>query len=251
MHRGADFDASRVAVEDQSPGLVFEDRNQPVIITQIFGRAVNRGGQVALQVARDLFHLLARIATDDDSRGAEDLFAQFVMAHKRARVRGEDGGTRFGLCGVGFYPRSGYLQPSEVAESLHSRFVAFQNAGVEHRSRLRAGDQPAELICELREVFVEHPDGQPRTCAELSHAERDRILQSFGDRFRAFAQSPGQNKDGVDAAHLGVNGNRIEAAGGGVKKRAPAAQRAGEADRPRKRMFDQTDADLMPRAVKQ
>src|SRR5574341_1057707 len=173
------------------------------------------------------------------------------MAQKRPRVRGEDARSSFSLRRVGFDLRLSRLQPFDLAQPFHALFVTLQNAGIEHRSGLSGADQTIELIGESREVLIEQADGQPRTGAELPYAKRDRILQSFGDCVRAFAQSSGQDEYRIDAAHLGVYRNRIGAAYGRIEQRASTAQATCETDRPRQRMFDQSDAYLASRAVKQ
>ena len=60
MHRGADLDAGREAVENQPPDLLLQQAHEAHVILKVCLSPVKRCCELAGQVARDLFKLLGR-----------------------------------------------------------------------------------------------------------------------------------------------------------------------------------------------
>ena len=108
-------------------------------------------------------------------------------------------------------------------------FVALPDAQLDDY-RQSIGNIDAALIFLLAERFkVTQAVGQYKATAGLPPADPAREGAQIA-RLRALAQSARQNEDRVDAAHLGVDGNRHRSGGGGVVERPAGAERAGEPD---------------------
>ena len=55
--------------------------------------------------------------------------------------------------------------------------------------------------------------------------------EALGDPFGTGLEGTGQEEDGIDAAHLGVEGNRLGTRVGDIKEGAPSCERSGEGGR--------------------
>ena len=75
------------------------------------------------------------------------------------------------------------------------------------------------------------------------------MRQPRGDGVSTVIECPWKDEDRVDAAHLGIHGNRLRTAGPGVEQRPASRQAAGERYRPGQRMPDQRHGDLVARAL--
>ena len=105
----------------------------------------------------------------------------------------------------------------------------------------REGD--ADALDEARELRAVDGDEQPGVGAELPGAERQRRGELARERLAAIAERTGQQENRVDAAHLGVHGDRYGPAGGDVEQRPPAGTGAGEADGADARVGDEARAE--------
>ncbi len=106
-------------------------------------------------------------------------------------------------------------------------------------------------LAQSRSLVPGERDDHPGIGAELADAERDRLRQRLSQRFTAVADRRGEDEDGIYAPHLGVDRDRVGARGSGIEERAPAAERAGEADRARERMPDHCQPHVVGPAVQQ
>ena len=79
--------------------------------------------------------------------------------------------------------------------------------------------------------------------AELAGAERDGVDEALRYGLGALGERGGKKKDGVDAAHLGVDGDGDFAGGGQCDQSAADFARSGEADGANGGMLDEGFAD--------
>ncbi len=120
---------------------------------------------------------------------------------------------------------------------------------VQHAGRCGGRDPSGQVLHEPVEIrsFDAHHDA--RIGAELADAQCDRLTQAGRNRVGALGHGPREQEDGIDAAHLGVDGNRRGAGGGGVEQGPASAQRSGEADRLDLGMPDERQADVVTPAL--
>ena len=93
----------------------------------------------------------------------------------------------------------------DVPERADTCLVAGADARIEHRSHSDVTEQRGELAGEVVDVDT---DRHPRVRAELADAERHRLSQPSGDLAAPGPHGAGQHEHGVDAAHLGKDGDR-------------------------------------------
>ena len=94
-------------------------------------------------------------------------------------------------------------------EGLDAAFISFVDAGGQHRRGLVGFERRGGRVQEPVEVGALESEHQPRVGAELPGPHRQRRDELAADRVRARRQGGGQEIDGVAAAHLGIDRDRL------------------------------------------
>ena len=177
MHRGADLDASRKAVEERRPAL--RSRMAPAAAVRSRGRRACRGWsrQLTLQ-ARATSAARRRFASDHDRRRSEDFLAHSWCSRKVARR------SRTAWAAPVVLGRSAI---AAVARRLDRAQTAARplrsDAGCRDRASFPGAvrDQLLQSRDEPVEVRPAMPAAMPGIGAELADAERHRGAQPLGD----------------------------------------------------------------------
>ncbi len=88
-HRMRHFDSGRVAVDQDAAGLALERGQQGLRYGTVILGQEHGGGQLAVQIFRDLLELAGVAATDDKSTGAEDFCLQLRTRQEGSRIGSE------------------------------------------------------------------------------------------------------------------------------------------------------------------
>ena len=157
--------------------------------------------------------------------------------------------------------RQGPFASGTTRQGLHARravfardalAVRFADSRMEHDARRRDAHFLGKGLFEGRGIGPFRDHDQARVDAKLAHAHGERTLQAGGH----FVPATGghrarQKKDRIDAAHLGIDRDRLGPGRSQVEERASALPRTGESDRLDVRMLHERLADHAARSVKE
>ena len=212
---------------------------------------MDRGGQLAFQRGQHLLHLCYRVALDDQRAGSKDLVMQSGVADE---VTGA-GAQQVRLAGAG--KMAGGLALGDQADARlvdelgDSLLVGGVDAGGQHQLWGGFAYRGTGLLDEALKRGAGQCQNQPRVGAELAGAHGQRrdegVAQGLGVGFQLLRQQ----QDRIDAAHLGVDRDRLGACLGGAQQGGAAVARASEAYRLDAWVLDQGLAELAAAAIEQ
>ena len=240
-HRITHLDTGRIAVEQDAPDLLFQQRRQLRERLEVRRLADDRRRELPVQTVQCGTELRL-IGHLDNHRGwAEDFFLQhFIAVDQQADIRFEQLRLRL----IALLRIAGQMFDALVREQLlQAVAVTAKGAGIEHGLRRLVADQPCNLLHECAELWRANTDDQTRIGAELTAALHDRRGEVASDAFRASGQRLRQDDDRVDARHLGKHRDWLRACRSHVAQRTSALERTGETDSLNRRMLDQPLAD--------
>eukprot|EP01136_Pigoraptor_vietnamica_P017639 Opistho-1_new@63098 len=133
-------------------------------------------------------------------------------------------------------------------EGIDTALEAFVDARREHRRRGNGRQRSARRRGEAVEIGAVQRDQQAGVGAELAGAHRQRLGERLAERLRPVPERGGEKDDRVDAAHLGINRDRLGACRGDLHQRESAAARTGETHGLDPRIGDERAAECVRRA---
>ena len=244
MHHGmADLDAGRIAVDQDTAHAALEDREQRAGVGGVGLVHLDGRRELAFELLRHGPHGGDVRAADHQRGGAEHFLRQGRIGREGVGVGDEQGGlslVRAVLRGA----LGDLLDLCRARQAVNAFLIGFANAGRQHgrgRGCFDGGFCRGEEFVERRACNAEDEAG---IGAELPRAERQRADEFLPDVLRAGGKRVRHQEHRIDAAHLGIDGDRL-----GTRRRRPhqrraAGPRSGEAHRLDVRMLDQRRADL-------
>src|SRR5690606_15922924 len=143
------------------------------------------------------------------------------------------------------------LQPAAVEPFGDAGGVGRVDAGVEHRGGGAGGDFLPREVAEGPPFLRSEPEKEARVGAELPDAGGEGGGETPGDVFGPGLEGAREEEDGVDAAHLGVEGDGARAGVGRVEEGAASGERSGEGGGGDAGMAHEAGAGLVAAAVDQ
>jgi hypothetical protein len=252
VHGGAGFDAGAEAVEDNAADFAFEDADEGSEVFEVLPGAVEGGGELAFEAVGEAEEGVEVGALGDDGAGTEDFALEFLVLFDDFEGGFEDAAGGLGCvvvgCGGGL---ADFLEAGDGVPNGGAGLVGFGDAAMEHAGWRDVFDEVAGFDGEGFEVLAFEAEEDGGVGAELADAHVDGGDIGFGDFFGAFFEGAGEEEDGVDGAHLGVNGDGVGAGVGGVEEGASAAQGAGEGDGLGEGVFGEGEADVVAATVEE
>ncbi|RMU71213.1 hypothetical protein ALP24_05645 [Pseudomonas syringae pv. aptata] len=242
-HGLADLDTGRVAVEQNAPDFLFENRLQPVVLAQVRRLADHRRSQLTTQGLQRVFQL--RIVSDfDQQRGrAEDfLLQQLITVQQQAHVSLEQLRLRL----LAFLRLAGQMRHARMRQQMfHALAITAQATRVEHGLRSLTAHLFGQLLNECRERRGAQADDHAGVGTELTGTHDHRAGKLLGHGFTTCLQGAWQQHDRIDTGHLGKHRNGLWTLGSHFAQRVATVQRAGETNRLDGRVLDQAFTDAV------
>jgi len=187
-------------------------------------------GELALETTERVGELVEPAPAHEHSRGAEDLLAhRCIVAQGGGRRRREQRRWRVGpLPGTAL----GIDADTDGApQRCHTLVVRLGDPGRQHRLTRGLGDRPGGRRNEGVAVGTGRHEGEAGVRAELAGAQGERADVCRRERFRApVGDAARQDDDGVDRAHLRVDGDGLAPGRCSGDERQATGPGAGEAD---------------------
>ena len=243
MHDGVrDFDAGGETVDDDAAGDGLEAGDERGVQAEFGIGAMDGRGEVAVQGAEDGVDF-ARIGAPDDERARpEDFFLEGGVGDEGLGLGREERGD--GAVGLAAGLALGdHLDAGLGGTGRDAALISLMDAGGEHDAVGAFGEERGELGDEGFGGRRTDKDDEAGLGAELPDTQRARADEAGGDGLAAGGEGAFEQDDGVDAAHLGVDGDRRRTGGGGVHQGAAADAGTGEPDGAQRRMLGDLLAD--------
>ena len=175
LHCGADFDAGGKLIKKQATGFFFQNGDEVGRRGEVFRSREKRGGELAFEAARGGFEFRPGARRDKQRVGAEDFVVQLAVLEKIVCVGGEDDGLAVGFRRDGFGVRHGERDDArDFFHAIQPVMIRGGDARVQHGAGRGAANSLAELLREILKILAAESEDEPRFCAELADAHRDR-----------------------------------------------------------------------------
>ena len=203
------------SVEDEAATAVLQGVLELAVVDEVLGGGDEGGGELAAEGLGDLDELFWSGAADEDGVGSEDFLVEAWIGEEGGGWHGGEGRgfAVWGMVGGGELLDLGLLQCGIAVGA-----VGFGDAGVEHGAGLELIDAGGECLGKLVEGWGLQAYEDAGVGTELAHTEGDGGGVHLGGALGVGGELVGEEEDGVDAAHLGEDGDGLGAGIGVVKE---------------------------------